>query len=221
MDDFHRDESRMLASAGQDAAPHQGVPSLLIRRVRDVHEPLVGKRARFLMTSHSPEGEWLAHGWKDGLRIVSEVVDAAPGLEEPTVWIQEERDFYAAEPAAGRFAVGVSRLWVEQYVSSTAPATDMNDDWLDNLNRDPNSPEIRALRPAEGHPDPVGARVVVAGDGTLETDLRAVGPVRMTNDGELAITVMTERDWYGWARDYPAQPHPTLRWERSEQVWVE
>ena len=103
----------------------------------------------------------------------------------------------------------------------SAPADDSSSTaWLDNLNRDPNSPEVRALTSVEGHPDPVGARVVIVGD-QIETDMRAVSPVRMTNGGDLAITVMAERDWYRWARDYPAQPHPSLRWEHAANVLVE
>jgi hypothetical protein len=106
-------------------------------------------------------------------------------------------------------------------VSSPAPSTEGEElAWLDNINRDPNAPELRSLRPVQGHPGPVGARVVVAGD-TIETDLRAVSPVRMTDGGDLAITVMAERDWYRWARNYPAEPHPGLRWEHAAQVWVE
>lgn len=77
------------------------------------------------------------------------------------------------------------------------------------------------LVPAEGHPDLVGLRVVVGQAGSWEIDLRAVGPVRLTNDGELALTVMAERDWYRWARDYPAEPHPTLRWHLASKVWVQ
>ena len=204
-------------------APHgnQMVPALLIRRARDVHEPLIGKRARFLMTSHSNKGDWLAHGWKDGLRIVSEPVEHISGLDEPGLWIQEERDFYGDCDSTNRFAVGMGRIWVEQYVSAPPPAKEpSHDPWLDNLNRDPNTPELRRLRPAEGHPEPVGARVVIVSH-EVETDLRAVGPVRMTNNGELALTVMAERDWYRWARDYPSEPHPTLRWEPAPTVWVE
>ena len=194
--------------------------AIVIRRANDLNEPLLGKRARFLMTSHTREGDWLAHGWKEDLRIVSDSEDI-PGLDEPGVWIQEERDYYGDEPSSNRFAVGVSRLWVEQYVSAVAPADDSSSTaWLDNLNRDPNSPEIRALASVEGHPDPVGARVVIIGD-QIETDIRAVSPVRMTNGGDLAITVMAERDWYRWARDYPAQPHPSLRWEHTVNVLVE
>ena len=157
---------------------------------------------------------------KEGLRIVSGTKDV-PGLEEPGVWIQEERDYYGDEPSSNRFVVGVSPPVVEQYFLAVAPADDSSSTaWLDNLNRDPNSPEVRALTSVEGHPDPVGARVVIVGD-QIETDMRAVSPVRMTNGGDLAITVMAERDWYRWARDHPAQPHPSLRWEHAANVLVE
>ena len=198
-----------------------GAPALLIRRARDLHEPILGKRARFLMTSHSTQGDWLAHGWKDGLRIVSEVIHDLAGLEEPGVWIQDERDYYSDTPSANRFAVGISRVWVEQYISAPPLGGECSwESWIDNLNRDPNSPELRTLQRAEGHPDPVGARVVVV-DEVVETGLRAVSPVRMTDNGESAITVMAERDWYRWARHYPAAPHPSLRWEPAAHVWVE
>jgi hypothetical protein len=196
-------------------------PALLIRRARDLREPLLGLRARFLMTSHTPDGEWLAHGWRDGLRIVSEPVGVR-SIEEPAVWIQEERDFYGDCLTTNRIAVGLSRVWVEQYVSAPGFVGSAADDlWLDNLNRNPNAAEVRRLQPVQGHPDPVGRRVVLVG-GTVETDLRAVSPVRMTDGGDLAITVIAERDWYRWAaRDYPAEPHPTLRWEHAAQIWVE
>jgi hypothetical protein len=210
-----------LLASGSDQPERPKVPALLIRRARDVHEPLLGKRARFLMTSYTHKGDWLAHGWKVGLRIISELVDPMTGLDEPAVWVQEERDYYGDCQTTNRFAVGLSRVWIEQYV--TASATDpeaARQAWLDNLNRDPNTPELRPLHPVEGHPDPVGARVVVVGP-DVETDMRAVGPVRMTDDGELGITVMAERDWYRWARDYPAEPHPSLRWELATHVWVE
>lgn len=220
-DDPLDSEFSAILSAGSAVANAGDVPTLLIRRARELHEPLLGKRARFLMTSHSTQGDWLAHGWKDSLRVVSEVIHDFAGLEEPAIWIQDERDYYGDTGSTNRFAVGLSRLWVEQYISAPPPNTESgSESWIDNLNRDPNSPELRTLQPAEGHPDPVGSRVVLVG-GAVDTDLRAVSPVRMTDNGESAITVMAERDWYRWARDYPAEPHPTLRWEPAARVWVE
>jgi len=219
-DDLGRAQTKAWDGASSREPDH--FPALLIRRALGLKEPLTGRRARFLMTSYTHTGDWLAHGWKDSLRIVSEVVPVVRGVDEPAVWIQEERDYYGDFETTNRFAVGLSRVWVEQYVSSTKPAEDLGPmAWLDNLNRDPNAPELRTLHSVQGHPDPVGARVVVARD-AIETDLRAVSPVRMTNDGELAITVMAERDWYRWAaRNYPSEPHPSLRWELAAQVWVE
>jgi hypothetical protein len=218
-DDLARAEATDLDGDATGFPDH--FPALLSRRALGLKEPLTGRRSRFLMTSYTPEGDWLAYGWKDSLRIVSEVLPEVRGVDEPAVWIQEERDYYGECETTNRFAVGLSRVWVEQYVSSTKPAEDLNQvAWLDNLNRDPNAPELRTLHSVQGHPDPVGARVVVARD-TVKTDLRAVSPVRMTNDGELAITIMAERDWYRWARNYPAEPHPSLRWELAAHVWVE
>ena len=207
--------------ATDETSEGSNVPALLIRRAKDIREPLVGKRARFLMTSHTSEGVWLSYGWKDGVRIVSEPTEDLLGLGEAGVWIQEERDYYGDCDTTNRFAVGLGRLWIEQYISA-APTTDAagRQPWIDNLNRDPNTPEMRPLQPSEGYHDPVGRRAVVVAD-DIATDLRAVGPVRMTSTGELAITVMAERDWYRWARDYPAEPHPTLRWETASTVWVE
>jgi hypothetical protein len=216
------EEYRGLVAGAPSEASTAGVPALLIRRARGLREPLLGHRARYLMTSHSPDGEWLAHGWKDDLRIVSEVLDQVDGIDEPAVWIQDERDYYGDRLATNRFAVGVSRIWLEQYVSTTLSLpTAQPHSWLDNLNRNPNTPELRSLQTAEGHPDPVGRRVVLMSD-TVETDLRAVSPVRMTDNGDLALTVLPERDWYRWSSwNRQTDPHPSLRWEPATSVWVE
>ena len=90
----------------------------------------------------------------------SSLVQYAYHQDEPAVWVQEERDYYGDCESTNRFAVGRSRVWVEQYVSSTTPAEDPGSVvWLDNLNRDPNTPELRTLHSVQGHPDPVGARL--------------------------------------------------------------
>lgn len=225
------DEFRRLVASDPEpdtpaAAAHVGAPSLLIRRATHHSESLMGRRARFLLTSHDEGGEWLAYGWKDGLRIVSESPATLGNLDEPALWIQEEREYYGGCATPNRFAVGLSRIWVEQYVSdSTRPresTTLPTHAWLDSLNANPNLPELRSLQPAQGHADPVGARVVLAGDSGIEMDLRAVTPVRMTDGGELAIAVLSERDWYLWTEHkYGHEPHPTLRWVPAAQIWVE
>ncbi|MDF2144648.1 hypothetical protein [Knoellia sp. p5-6-4] len=184
----------------------------------------MGRRGRFLLSSHDPSGDWLAYGWRDGLRMVSDVVEPVQDLDEPAVWVQEERDFYGKTKSINRYAVGLSRVWVEQYVSCESPTLDVRpqEAWLEELNRDPNEPTLRRLHAAQGFPDPVGRRIVLMDGTDAETDLRAVSPVRMTDDGELAIAVMAERDWYRWGeRSYGPEPHPSLRWMPAAQVWVE
>jgi len=97
-------------------------PSVLCVRSVDFREPLVGRRARFWLTSFDQSGEIVALGWRDGLRIVSEVQDLRGQVDrvvEPTVRVQEEADYYRALSGVKntpRLAAGVSRIWVEQYV---------------------------------------------------------------------------------------------------------
>ena len=227
--DFDAEVRRLIEadSLPLDLTPQElPVPGLLIRRASHFTESMVGRRARFLLTSHDEQGAWLAHGWKDGLRIVSGAPAAVEGLGEPALWVQEEREFYGSCCTVNRFAVGVSRVWVEQYVTGSTTRRAQSQPsaaWVDSLNTNPNLPELRDLHPAEGHPDPIGARVVlVHADGDLEVDLRAVTPVRMTDGGELAIAVLSERDWYRWSEHkYGHAPHPTLRWAPAARIWVE
>ena len=55
--------------------PQYKPPAVLCIRSVDFREPLVGRRARFWLTSFDEAGELIALGWRDGLRIVSEVQD--------------------------------------------------------------------------------------------------------------------------------------------------
>lgn len=201
-------------ATGPERDPGQA-PGLLLRRAAQVHEGLLGHRGRFLLTSHDRHGEWLAYGWRDALRVVSDAPEDVAGIDEPAVWVQEERDFYADSPSAGRVAVGVSRVWVEQLVSSGLPRAPTDPD--------PNVPQVEPLRPVEDCAHVIGARVVIVNDdGSLDTDLRAVGPARPSLSGALALTVIAERDWYRWAeRSYAHQPHPSLRLAPAHRVWAE
>ena len=74
-------------------------PAVLCIRAVDFHEPLVGRRARFWLTSFDESGDLIALGWRDGLRIVSEVTDLRGQVDrvvEPTVSVQDEADYYRA-----------------------------------------------------------------------------------------------------------------------------
>ena len=156
------------------------------------------------------------YGWRDGLRIVAEWPATIGNLDEPALWIQEERDCCGDGNTLNRFAVGVSRIWVEQHVNdSSSPresATLPTKAWLDSVHANPNLPELRSLQPAQGPVDPIGARVVLAGHRGPEVGLRALTPVRMTDGGELASAVVAERDWYLWSEHKDGhEPHPTLK----------
>ena len=201
------------------------VPALLVRRASGFTEGFLGRRARFLFSSYDENGAWLAHGFRDGLRIVCNEPVHVHEINEPALWVQEEADYYRDPDRDERIAVGISRLWVEQYVTGTTDESDdgRHNEWLDSLNRDPNLPERRPLRPAEQRASLVGSRVVVREpDGSTRTDMRAVTPVRIADDGELVVAVIEERDWYLWSdRSYPRERHPSLEWVPAGSVWVE
>lgn len=135
-------------------------PAVLFIRAVDFREPLVGRRARFWLTSFDESGDLIALGLRDGLRIVSEVQDLRGQLDrvvEPTVSVQEEADYYRALAGAKstrRLAVGVFRVWVEQYVSQPDLDDDLAADdeiapntnaWLSEIVDDPSAP--RLIRP--------------------------------------------------------------------------
>ena len=60
--------------AGREVQAHKP-PAVLCIRAVDFREPLVGRRARFWLTSFDESGDLIALDWRDGLRIVSEGQD--------------------------------------------------------------------------------------------------------------------------------------------------
>ena len=52
------------------------------------------------MTSFHESGDFIAHGWRDGLRIVSEAQNlrgqVVNRVAEPTMSVREEADYYRA-----------------------------------------------------------------------------------------------------------------------------
>jgi len=213
-------------------------PAVLLIRAVDFHEPLVGRRARFWLTSFDEYGDLIALGWRDGLRILSEVKDLRGKVDrvvEPTVSIQEEADYYRAlsgEENTPRLAAGVSRVWLEQYVSQPdgddgsvvgdgqTPANPNS--WLSEVIDDPGAARLIRPVPARVVHALTGRRVIqVGGDGTITTDLRAVGESAWTDDGTIVVPIIDEHDWYLWAKRSNNLRHPSLRAVKISSVWVE
>ena len=225
--------------AGWEVQQHKP-PAVLCIRAVDFREPLVGRRARFWLTSFDESGDLIALGWRDGLRIVSEVQDLRGQLDrvvEPTVSVQEEADYYRAlsgEKSTMRFAAGVSRVWVEQYVSQ--PNRDDDDDdrdaadeiapngnaWLSDVVDDPGAPRLIRPVPARSVHALTGRRVIhVRGEGTIATGLRAVGEPSWTHDGTIIVPVIDEHDWYLWTERSNNMRHPSLRSMEISSLWIE
>ena len=233
-DSTSREDLTLLA--GWDVPQYQPPAVLCIRSV-DFSEPLVGRRARFWLTSFDEPGELIALGWRDGLRIVSEVQDLRGQLDrvvEPTVSVQEEADYYrglSGVEGTPRLAAGVSRVWVEQYVSQGESHQDMHEDahpqsnrnaWLADVTEDPGRPRVIRSVPARTVHALIGRRVIhVAGDGGTTTDLRATGESAWTADGTIIVPVIDEHDWYLWARRSNNLRHPSLRAVEISSLWVE
>ena len=212
-------------------------PAVLCIRSVDFREPLVGRRARFWLTSFDEAGELIALGWRDGLRIVSEVQDLRGELDrvvEPTVRVQEESDYYRALSGVKdtpRLAAGVSRVWVEQYVGQVerqqsvneVAATQSNPNaWLADVTDDPGQPRVFRPVPARTVHALTGRRVIhVSGNGEIITNLRAVGECAWTSEGTIVVPVVDEADWYLWASRSNNERHPSLRAVEISSLWVE
>ena len=222
--------------AGWEVPLHKPPAVLCIRSV-DFREPLIGRRARFWLTSFDGAGELIALGWRDGLRIVSEVQDLRGELDrvvEPTVRVQEEADYYRALSGVKdtpRLAAGVSRVWVEQYVGHAERQQNMNEDpdpqsnpnaWLADVSDDPGQPRVSRPVPARTVHALTSRRMIhVAGDGQITTDLRAVGESAWTSEGTIVVPVVDEADWYLWASRSNNERHPSLRAVEISSLWVE
>lgn len=217
--------------------PQHNPPAVLCIRSVDFREPLVGRRARFWLTSFDEAGDIIALGWRDGLRIVSEVKDLRGQLDrvvEPTVSVQEEADYYRAlsgVKGTPRLAAGVSRVWVEQYVSQPDSGDDLATEgetgpnrnaWLSDVVDDPGAPRLIRPVPARAVHALTGRRVIhVGGDGTITTELRAVGEPAWTGDGTIILPVIDEHDWYLWAARSNNLRHPSLRAVEISSLWAE
>jgi hypothetical protein len=208
-------------------------PAVLCIRSVDFREPLVGRRARFWLTSFDRAGQLVALGWRDGLRIVSDVQDLRGQVDrvvEPTVNVQEEADYYRALAGVQdtpHLAAGVSRVWVEQYVAQAEGQQDGDPQrngnaWLADVTEDPGQPRVFRPVPARTAHALTGRRVIqVTAGGEITTDLRGVGESAWTTDGTIVVPVVDEPDWYLWASRSNNERHPSLRAVEISSLWVE
>ncbi|GEM_PF-6539466 len=192
---------RLIAAEFGEAPPRwvgESPPMLLVRPATSVNDRLLGARLRYLVTVEDEHGAISAFGWRNDLRAASDRPVWVDGAVEPVVWVVDEATQYGAS-ATPAVAVGVSRLWVEQYVgvSLGVPSDDLVA-VLDAQRRSPMDPQLRLLSPVLGVTEPMGRRAVVFGDNGWEPDWRIAGPPRLRPDGNYVVPVLDEAEWYQW-----------------------
>lgn len=215
--------------------PDMHPPAILRIRAVDFPEPVLGLRARYWVTSLDENGQLIAIGWKDGLRVVSELVDLTGRDErvaEPGVWLQDEGDWYrslAGQQGLPRFLAGVSRTWIDVFVSYHSALPELSggsgqaaDPWLSQLLTPPARERIARTIPAREVPSLVGRRVLYIDDqGAADRDLRAISEPMLDAAGNITVTVVGEADWYLWSRHSNNKRHPSMRLVRIADLWAE
>lgn len=210
--------------AGWDV-PDVHPPAILRIRAVDLKEHVIGLRARYWVTSYAESGELLAIGWKDGLRVVSEVVDLRDQdgrIAEPGVWLEDEADWYrslAGERGLPRFFAGVSRTWVDVFVSSRVSrmsevAADRKSEqrWFAQLLVPPAAERLAFAIPISEVSPVVGRRVLCLDEeGYAERDLRAISEPVLSRSGDVVVAVVDEADWYLWSVHTNNNRHPSMR----------
>lgn len=213
--------------------PDSQPPSILRIRIIDLHEPLIGLRARYWMTSYDSGGKLVAIGWRDGLRVASEPVDLRgtdDRIVEPGVYLMEEGDWYrqlAGQQGLPRFHAGRSRTWVDLLLSNGTPfherrQPDTGDRWLSDVLVPPAAERLASARPARDVPNLVGRRVLcLDGDGFAERDLRAISEPALAPTGDIVSSILDEADWYLWRDRSYSELHRSMRTVPVGTLWVE
>jgi hypothetical protein len=154
------------------------------------------------------------------VRAVSEPYQAEDG--EDYVDVVSEHDWYRSrirrEPVPTSPYL-VDRIWIEHGEQTDEPAAEPAEPAgvFDRL-VSPEAPPARPPRRAGDVPDIAGRRVVVVQPGGPVRHRRAVSEPYLDADGDLAVTICSEHDWYRWAitREPPrAEPCPLYL------VWLE
>lgn len=151
------------------------------------------------------------------VRAVSEPYRAEDG--EPYLDVVSEHDWYRSrirrEPVRTS-PYRLDRVWVEQgeQLPTTAPEPSGVFDRLVSIDAPPERPPRRAGDVS----DLAGRRVVVVQPGGPVRHRRAVSEPYLDGDGDVAVTICSEHDWYRWVitREPPrAEPCPLYL------IWVE
>ena len=188
--------------------PDPTPPHLTTVPAAEVRESLIGRRARFRVTSYDEEGHLLHEGWRDGLRVVSARPSLRDEVGESALMIVEESSWYRYledGDTSGAVWVGQSRIAIDIWSPGKSACA-----------------QPTRLRPALTVPGLTGRRgVALLDDGQYETDLRIVGEPHMTEEGDLVAVVVSEGDWYRWReRDY-GRRHLSLCAIRGSRLWAE
>ncbi len=153
------------------------------------------------------------------VRAVSEPYTAEDG--EVYVDVVSEHDWYRSrirnEPVRTS-PYRLDRVWVEQGEHLTAAPPDTPPTGVFERLVTPDVPPERPPRRAGDVPDLAGRRVVVVQPGGPIRHRRAVSEPYLDQDGDVAVTICSEHDWYRWVitREPPrAEPCPLYL------VWVE
>ena len=153
------------------------------------------------------------------VRAVSEPYPAEDGVDY--VDVVSEHDWYRSrirqEPVPTS-PYRLDRVWLEQ--GEPVPADAPGDPPPGVFSRlvTVDAPPDRPPRRAQAVPDVAGRRVVVLQPGGPVRHRRAVSEPYLDQDGDVAVTICSEHDWYRWVitREPPrAEPCPLYL------VWVE
>lgn len=154
-------------------------------------------------------------GWRGDLRADD------PLMREGTLMVPvlSESDFYRSEDEGCEAMAALhpaESVWVEkpdeESDRKTAPRH------LFERLVDVDSPPVRYPVPASEVPGLTGRRVWHWRDGEFTYDLRCVSEAYENPDGDIAVKLVPERDWYRWART--GRP-PVVDEALIHLVWVE
>lgn len=206
-----------------DPTHRWGHPAILVRRLTYDFENLAGSRARLLIAPGSENQELAPHGWRTDLRILSSTPAPVGEGGQATVLVIDEAAFYS-EDHTSAVLVDRSRLWVEELVRVPPDAVDLDGPgvWLSGDLEVPDEPLVEPLRPVARRPHLIGSRLAQdLGGGRFQTDLRAVSPARVSEDGQIVVAVVPEQTWYRWTNLGDIQGCSEAWHSPSSGLWVE